>query len=326
MSELGIAARLSVIICTWNRAEQLRQTLASLAGQRSIDAATVQVIVVDNNSQDSTRDVVQEISENWSLGELHYAFEPRQGKQFALNKGLKLATAQVLAFTDDDILFPIDWLASIQTVFEEPGVELAGGKTVINWPVQGRPNWFNNNMQAILGGVDLGDHRLDPAPPDFAPGGGNLIARRSLFERVGPFSETHFRHMDFEFGMRCQQAGVRLVYDPSIFVYAPVDEALLTRRYFQRWSFKSGISRGGGINAARGELIAVPRWLYRQLVEDAWFIWWRSRSQPSAVAFSRELRLWRALGTIANVWHARLRPGSHAGWVERHSQKKNNLY
>ena len=132
--------------------------------------------------------------------------------------------------------------------------------------------------------------------------------------------------MDFEFGMRCQQAGARVVYDPRIVVHAPVDATMLTRRYFQRWSFKSGLSRGGGIDAARGSAPPVPRWLYRQLVEDAWFTWVRGRSLPPAAAFSRELRLWRAWGTIANVWHARLRPARHAAWVEAHSQKKNNVY
>ena len=326
MSVSGNSAVVSVVICTWNRASQLRETLDSLLNQRGVDASRVEVIVVDNNSTDSTRDIIERSCQSWTLGQLHYVFEPRQGKQFALNQGYKFATAPVVAFTDDDIIFPPQWLARIMVLFSEQGTDLAGGKTLIKWPAQGRPVWYSDDMQAILGGVDLGDQRLNPAPPSFAPGGANLAACRDLFQRVGLFSETHFRHMDFEFGMRCQQAGVRVVYDPNIFVYAPVDPAMLTRRYFRRWSFKSGISRSGGINALRGDWRTVPRWLYRQLVEDAWFVWVTSRGQPPAVSFSRELRLWRALGTITNVWHARIRAGSHAAWVERHSQKKNNVY
>jgi len=237
-----------------------------------------------------------------------------------------VASNPVLAFTDDDILFPPDWLLQVQRLFDDPGVDLAGGKTLVTWGPRGRPEWYADDMLAILAGVDLGDARLDPSPPHYAPGGSNLIARRLLFERVGGYSETHFRHMDYEFGIRCQQRGVRVVYDPALVVYAPVDERCLTKRYFQRWSFKAGIARDGGIDAVERRWPAVPRWIYRQLVEDLLYGAAAGRRAPADVAFARRLRAWRAAGTIANAWHAWLRPRRHREWVEERSQKKNNLY
>jgi glycosyltransferase involved in cell wall biosynthesis len=319
-------ATLSVIICTWNRADTLRETLDSLSRQQGVDPAGVEVIVVDNNSSDHTGQTVEAASAAWPLGTLRYAFEPRQGKQFALNQGVGLASHEILAFTDDDIQFPTDWLCNVLQVVADEGVDLAGGKTLIRWPAAGKPNWYADDMLAIVGGVDLGDRRLDPSPKDYGPAGANLIARRSLFGRVGGYSEVHFRHMDHEFGLRCQARGIRVVYDPRLVVHAPVDEACLTPRYFRRWSFKAGITRSGGVEAKRERLPRVQPWIYRQAMEDAVIVA-LGRLRPSTPhSFSRELRLWRAWGTIANAWHAWLRPGRHADWVEQRSEKRNNRY
>ncbi|MBC7378236.1 MAG: glycosyltransferase family 2 protein [Burkholderiaceae bacterium] len=318
--------RISVIICTWNRAELLLKTLQSLCRQTGIATSEVEVVVVDNNSTDNTRRVVEGEIKQWPLGRLVYEFEPRQGKQFALNRGVSAATNPVLAFTDDDIIFDSDWLAQVQALFAEEHVELAGGKTLIAWGLSGPPVWFSDGMQAVLGGVDLGDLRLDPGPPGYAPGGANLLARRALFDRVGAFSEGHYRHMDFEFGLRCQSLGVRVVYDPRPTVYAPVDERCLTLRYFRRWSFKAGIGRSGGIEAAGKGAPRVPLWVYRQLVEDWAATFHRRNAALTPHHFSRELRMWRCWGTVANAWHAWLRPGTHAEWVKSKSQKTVDLY
>jgi glycosyltransferase involved in cell wall biosynthesis len=318
--------RLSVIICTWNRADPLERTLASLGLQKQVDLAAVEVIVVDNNSKDDTRQRVDRCAADWPPGSLCYAFEPRQGKQFALNRGIAMAHGELLAFTDDDILFDEGWLHAAQRVFADPAIDLAGGRTLLAWPEGGPPEWYADEMMAVVGGVDLGSTALLPAPPDYAPAGANLVARRTLFDRVGLFSESHFRHMDFEFGMRCQQAGVGVAYAPSLVVHAPVDAGCLSRRYFRRWSFKAGIARDGGAAAIGRGWPRVPRWIYRQALEDTLWLALRARAQPPAVAFTRELRLCRALGALGNAWHGWLRPASHDRWVQRYSQKQEDLY
>jgi glycosyltransferase involved in cell wall biosynthesis len=317
---------ISVIICTWNRAQSLSRTLESLAAQSENLASQLEVIVVDNNSTDDTRSTVEQMAKQWTPGSIRYEFEGRQGKQFALNRGVAVARHRLLAFTDDDILFSADWLRRIVELFADPQIELAGGKTLLNWPPSGRPAWFADTMVATLAGVDEGNSRVDPAPPDYAPAGSNLIARSDLFNRVGGFSETHFRHMDFEFGMRCNRAGVRVVYEPSIVVYAPVDERCLSPRYFKRWAFKAGIARSDGIEGIGRRLPAVPPWIYRQIAEDALYVAWNVRRRFESTCFSRELRLWRGMGTVANAWRAWMLPSTHGRWVEKYSQKVNDLY
>ena len=130
----------------------------------------------------------------------------------------------------------------VDAVFGNPNVTLAGGRTELQWPGDGPPTWYDEAMSAIVGRVDLGPERLQPPPPTYAPAGANLLARLELFERVGGFSEAHFRHMDFEFGQRCLARGEAVAYEPRLVVTAPVEAAILTQRYFRRWSFKAGIS------------------------------------------------------------------------------------
>src|SRR5687767_3303766 len=96
----------SVLICTYNRASLLRETLESLAGVKS--ARAWEVVIVDNNSTDDTRTVVEEMAVTFPAP-LLYVFEPRQGKSHALNTGLDVCRGQVIVFTDDDVHVAPAW-------------------------------------------------------------------------------------------------------------------------------------------------------------------------------------------------------------------------
>jgi hypothetical protein len=181
-------------------------------------------------------------------------------------------------------------------------------------------------MQAILGAVDLGAQPLLPPPSGYAPAGANLVARRSVFERAGRFSERHFRHMDYEFGMRCAGSGISVAYEPSLVVQAPVDPQMLSKRYFRRWSFKAGISDRDEDAPGLPTLLGVPRWVFSQLAADLLRYPLDVLLRPAKRAFARELRMWRAAGTIASRWYVRLWPEKYPQWVEYYSQKKKNLY
>lgn len=318
-----MAVRLGVVICTWNRAALLAATLDSLASVELPAGSALDVLVVDNNSQDDTQALLQARAAGWRLGRLHVLSERRQGKQFALNTAIARARelgCEVIAFTDDDIAFPSDWLVQAAAAFTGTDTALAGGRTLLEWPPSGRPDWYDDCMAAIVGGVDLGQERLAPPPAGYAPAGANLIARTTLFARVGGFSEAHFRHMDAEFGQRCMARGEVVVYEPRLCVTAPIEPAMLTRRYFRRWSFKSGISSWQDLPAGAG----VPAWIYRRLLEDV-LLWLLAPllCLPASARFARELRIWRARGMVAACWMSRLRPAAFPLWLEQCSLKRN---
>ena len=127
--------RISVLICTYNRARLLRETLAALQAQAPPRDCDVEIVVVDNNSTDNTPAVIAE-----SAGDGPYRIvalkEKRQGKSFALNAGLAHASGEVLALTDDDVLPEDGWLDRIVDVFRTRDVQFVGGKVLPAWETQ----------------------------------------------------------------------------------------------------------------------------------------------------------------------------------------------
>src|ERR1044072_3154665 len=92
--------RFSVIIATYNRAEELGKTLESLKGLES--SGPWEVIIVDNNSSDNTREVVLERVESFPLP-LRYVMEKEQGRSAALNAGIRTAQGEILALPEDHV-------------------------------------------------------------------------------------------------------------------------------------------------------------------------------------------------------------------------------
>ena len=103
---------ISIIICTYNRCESLRRVLNDVQNLKVPKNISYQVLLIDNNSKDGTRTVFEAMSAK-SPGIFKYVFEPRQGKSYALNTGIRLAAGEILAFTDDDVTLDSEWLVEI---------------------------------------------------------------------------------------------------------------------------------------------------------------------------------------------------------------------
>ena len=93
----------TVLICTYNRARALGETLDSLARMSVPSTVSWDVLVVDNNSSDDTAAVVRDRQSGFPVP-LHYLHEPRQGKSNALNTGLAAGHSAFVVFTDDDVM------------------------------------------------------------------------------------------------------------------------------------------------------------------------------------------------------------------------------
>src|SRR5687767_3695723 len=97
----------SIVIATHNRADDLRKSLISLS-QLSTSSGW-EVIVVDNNSTDHTRAVVEALAPTYPTT-LKYLFEKEQGRSAALNTGFRAAEGHIILTTDDDVRVEPDWL------------------------------------------------------------------------------------------------------------------------------------------------------------------------------------------------------------------------
>ena len=120
----------SVGICTYNGAGRIPDVLDHLRVQQGTQDIQWEVIVVDNNSSDNTKEVVQQYQEHWVEGvPLRYCFEPRQGKSFAMECAVETARGTWIAFLDDDNLPAPEWVAEAYGFAREhPGAGAFGGQ------------------------------------------------------------------------------------------------------------------------------------------------------------------------------------------------------
>src|SRR5271165_3469739 len=117
---------ITIVICTFERSERLAKALSSLSVQVLPDSVEWEVLVVDNNSRDKTREVVEEFCRQYP-GRFRYTFEPEQGKSCALNRGVGEARGDIVAFTDDDVTLEPTWLQNLTASLRSGEWAGAGG-------------------------------------------------------------------------------------------------------------------------------------------------------------------------------------------------------
>ena len=140
----------TVILCTYNRCESLAQALGSIASSVLPDSVEWEVLVVDNNSRDRTREVVEEFRCRYP-GRFRYLFEPQQGKSHALNAGIRGVGGQIVVFTDDDVTVDRLWLQNLTAPLLMGQWAGAAGRIRLE-PEFRPPHWM-----AITGQFSLGE-------------------------------------------------------------------------------------------------------------------------------------------------------------------------
>lgn len=303
----------SVIICTRNRAELLARALDAILHQDLPESVRWEILVVDNSSTDSTREVVERVAASAPVA-VQYLFEPREGKSFALNAAVAASTGEILAFTDDDVEPPAGWLAALLTALDEhPECIGAGGAVMPTWD-EPLPSWL----------APEGPHRPKPlvvqfwqggddGPAEYAPVGPSCAYRRVAFERYGGYRED-FEPVnggeghaceDTEFARRVVRHGEQLWYVANPVVGHPVDPGRLQKSYFVEWSVARGRTEALELSETLPSdvpmLFGIPRFMWRSLV-------------------TTHLRWWMALGPRRRFFH-RLRAteirGAIAEWRRR---------
>lgn len=109
--------KISVVICSYNRADYIIQAIESLH-QQNFPKDQFEVLVVDNNSIDNTSELVMEYKKQHHDLHLSYLTEQRQGASFARNTGAKFAKGRLLCFMDDDAVAEADYLRRIVVFFD----------------------------------------------------------------------------------------------------------------------------------------------------------------------------------------------------------------
>jgi len=302
----------SVVIATFNRAADLAATLASLAGLRP--RGEWEAIVVDNNSTDGTRAVVETAAASFPVP-LRYVFEREQGRSPALNAGIRLAAGDVIVTTDDDVRVDPDWLDRAADGLERLHCDYVGGRVLPIWGAA-PPAWLPNRGGKHWAVIALLDYGAEPI--EFGarvPLGVNMAFRREAFERAGLFDPGTGRKAGTLLGqevrewcIRAREAGLRGFYVPELAVRHIIPASRLNKAYFRRWFYWRGISRAmlyekAGLDMEAPEqttldfrtvphVFGVPRYLYRKAAGSAAACIGAAVRRDAVAAFEHELWVW----------------------------------
>ncbi len=265
--------RISVVICTWNRCELLRQTLGAMTDLRAPAGLEWELLVVNNNCTDVTDEVVKSFDGRLPVRGLT---EPRPGKSHALNRATTEARGEYVVFTDDDVLVDSDWLAAYADAFELwPDAAFFGGR-IDPWFDGTPPAWLKEGIDVVYDAYAVTGEVVDaPILPsdERLPFGANMAVRADhqrahpYDTRLGPRPGDEVRGEETALMRRLLAGGHVGRWVPGAralhFVPAPRQSLEYVRRWFH------GAGQGHALQSGPAGLTAFgrPLWLWRQAIQ-----------------------------------------------------------
>ncbi len=295
--------QISVIVCTFNRCEMLRQTLHSILSQELDGRLQLELIVVDNNSTDQTRTVVQGIAAQapWPVT---YCFEPTPGLSRARNLGVREALGTWVLFTDDDIAPNPRWVSSVYNAFQREQADGVCGPILPLWE-SSPPSWVMPLSQGPFS-MTYGEETFLITSRRHPFFGANMAYRRQTLLQLGGFrndlglcGSRRLLGEDTEFFQRAVDAGKRLVYEPEAAVSHYVRRVQLTRSYFRHWKYLEGYSIAryhAPSSPTRRLVFGIPLWALREAVVGGCLVAKSYLFAGLEEAFRQELKWWVHLG------------------------------
>lgn len=300
----GAPIDISVVVCTYNRSASLARTLESLRSQVVPPGVTWEVIVVDNNSTDATLDVVRRFAD--AAGPVFRGIrEEKQGLSNARNRGVTEARGGYIAFTDDDVLVPPEWVAVLLSTFEIGGWDGIGGRVRLKAETK-MPRWLKKELWGFLACLDYGDEEIalsDPKRPFF---GANMVFRRDVFDRLGLFDPELGRRgkrlvggEETDLFERMVKSGMRIEYQPKAEVQHVVDPARFRKKYFRGLHYSSGWIEGTRYEYRGRQVAGIPGFVVLHVFRSVGIYLREGLREGFHNAFRKEMNIWYFLGFMA---------------------------
>lgn len=236
-----MTAKISVVICAYNRADFLFKGLTALNNQTA-DKKDYEVIIVDNNSTDNTKEVCQKfINDNPELN-LTYVVETQQGLSFARNKGIEVCNTKIISYTDDDAITREDFVENIIKAFtNNPDYGALGGKIEPIYENGTEPVWMSKYIFGIVSKVDYGDKEMEFTKK--FPTGCNMAFRKDILQNIGGFNtDLVYRGDDKYVFLKLKEENVKILYAPDIFVNHFIEAFRTTPEHIDKVSRTIGAS------------------------------------------------------------------------------------
>ena len=208
MAQAGEALSISVVVPVLNVAKTVRDLMESLMNL-DYDEDKLEIIVVDGDSKDGTREIVQE-----------YPFmlvqQEGKGLNAARNTGIKYSTGEIIAYTDGDCVVPPSWAKSIVANFQDLGVGFVGGTLDGYNKNEPLSNYMDETFFQVTPGFRFRMEGTSLRLLQF-PAGANMAFRRSALARVDYFDENiTYGFDDLEPVEEMGLKGFRIVLDPEV--------------------------------------------------------------------------------------------------------------
>lgn len=266
--------KVSVIIPVKDDADRLHHCLKQLYVQ-SFPYSDYEIIVVDNNS---TQDIKRVCAQ---FGNVKYIQEPTPGSYAARNRGLSIASGDIIAFTDSDCLPDVNWISEGVKALIDSGSGIVAGHIQF---------CFSSSHPSIAEYIDAVLHlnQSHYASEGFAATA-NLFTWAWMFDAVGQFKPV-LSLGDRDWGQRVTNAGYKAIYSSNAFVFHPARSSLsaLLRKVrlqarHKRWGWQDILSHALPCNPA------------------FWRLVWRDRNLPTLTKKLQFIGLIHCARWI-NVW------------------------
>ena len=235
----------SVIVCTYNRAERLPRVIKELCAQNYPQDA-FEIIIIDNCSTDNTPEIVQE----YKCSLLRYVRENQQGVSFARNRGAEEAKFPYLAYLDDDCSVDKNWLSELISGFDlDEEVSIVAGRVELAFDDQKIPAWVGAISKRWLAEFNFpGSEPRLLDNPDYICEGNMAISKR-VWQSVGgflgmdQFGSPHLASQEIVYlleQIKARRGKVAFVPNAAVehHTFIPTQRQMLTRAYFH------GVSSG----------------------------------------------------------------------------------
>lgn len=241
--------KVSVIICTYNREKFLPDCLESLVQQNS-NPNLYEVIIINNNSSDSTDAICQKFIADHAGHHLVYHVETQQGLSYARNAGIKLSNGEILCYIDDDAIAQSNFIEEIIQAFDKnPQMDGMGGKILAKFESQ-IPAWHNKfTSPPLFSTHDLGEKEKYYLKSQY-PIGCNMAVKRSVIDDIGKFNVKLGRTgkkllggEEKDFFQRMKSKNYKIKYIPSVVVQHQIDSYRTDKEFVEKLSKRMGESK-----------------------------------------------------------------------------------
>lgn len=240
----------SIVICTYNREKFLPDCLQSV-DKLQANPGDYEVIVVDNNSTDTTAELIRDFIESHPHLPVRTVVETQQGLSNARNRGILEAKGHYVAFIDDDAILEPDYVTALKSFAATmPDVMGFGGKIIPTFVEGPEPKWSNPFSRSLFfSQVDYGDQTTELKKTNQYPFGCNMVIKKSYFDEyepfdsaIGPMSKDGGRCDDKVLFLNMRRRSFPIYYVPGLKVIHQIDTTRLSASYIRKLSEGLGYS------------------------------------------------------------------------------------